>query len=78
MLKRHQIELDSQVWFMNVHKQIHYQEESFDINEQLSCLGIIRDGKDSFGNSIKIMHPVSFPPLYFVIEWDFKKMHSLG
>eukprot|EP00604_Paraphysomonas_vestita_P001233 CAMPEP_0174820230 /NCGR_PEP_ID=MMETSP1107-20130205/3923_1 /TAXON_ID=36770 /ORGANISM="Paraphysomonas vestita, Strain GFlagA" /LENGTH=258 /DNA_ID=CAMNT_0016035153 /DNA_START=512 /DNA_END=1288 /DNA_ORIENTATION=+ len=35
-----------------------YSEESFDVLEQLACLGIVKDGVDWNGQPIKVLHPI--------------------
>lgn len=37
---------------------MNYSEESFDVLEQLACLGIVKDGFDWTGQPIKVLHPI--------------------
>lgn len=45
-----------------------YEEETYDVYEQIACLGFIQDGVDSIGQPIKMMLPIhtkSIPESFF-------------
>jgi hypothetical protein len=45
--------------FLGMKAQMRYTESSFDVNEQLAVLGVIRDGADSHGAPVKLIERVS-------------------
>lgn len=58
MLKRHNFSVETNVLVGYSKKLMTYSEESFDVLEQLACLGIVKDGVDWNGQPIKVLHPI--------------------
>lgn len=59
MLTRQNFKNEGLFGFKNTMK---YTEKSFDVNEQIAVLGVIRDGFDSQGAPVKIMDKVRSIP----------------
>lgn len=58
LLSRHNFQVETNLFFVKKKKKMKYFEESFDVGEQIACLGIVRDGVDSNGYPIKVLHPL--------------------
>jgi hypothetical protein len=58
LLARHNFQVEYDALIGKKKRRMDYREESFDLNEQIACLGVIKDGVDWTGAPVKVLHPI--------------------
>lgn len=78
LLKRQHYVVEVNVLIGKLKKKMSYEEESFDENEQIACLGVVQDAFDALNRPMKVLSPIQIDLIpdefYSTNQWTEKEI----